>query len=290
MNEQTFLEVVKGGLSLGSSTISAIVGALLTTIFLRKNTEITEFKKIQAAKFWEVKEELYKQGKISHLEYFKCNNFLKIAKIADEVNQATPKEEVEEEKEYEFDWFVKFYDYASCISNEEMQALWASILAREVAEPGNISLSLLNALSLMSKSQAQSFCNISRFALRDVDFSPILLLFVSTNREAYKNSGITPESLKELERLGLIDCDFNKEFVFFTKKVLRTGNRIITVFGDPNNRKRIKAGNAVFTKDGEALYAVIDDTYKQYRSDLLDFTVVRFKNRNCQVMINEREV
>lgn len=290
MNEQTFLEVVKGGISLGSSTISAIVGALLTTIFLRNNTEITEFKKIQQAKFWEVKEDLLKQGKISYLEYFKCSNFLKIAKKADEVYQATPKEDAEEKKEYEFDWFVKFYEHASSISNEEMQALWASIFAREAAEPGNISLSLLNALSLMSKSQAQLFCNISRFALRDVDYSPILLLFVSTNREAYEKSRITPEQLKELQRLGLIDCDFNNEFIFFNKKVLKMGNRVITIYGDPENDNRIKAGNVTFTKDGMALYAVIDDAYKQYRSDILDFTVVRFKHRNCRVIINGRDV
>ena len=292
MEDQIWLEVIKGGISLANTTIGAIVGALLTTIFLRKNTKTTEFEKIKNAKFTEVTEDLLKDGKMSYLEFYKCNNFLKVAKKADELHKASDRtsESSIEKAPYDFDWFVRFYEYTSCVSNEEMQSIWASVMAREVDNPGSFSLSLLNSLSLMTKDEALLFCNISRFALRDVDYSPLPLLFVSTNRKAYEGSGITPERLKQLQRLGLIDCDFNKEYIYVNKKVFKSGNKVITVYGDPKNDNKILAGNVVFTSDGVALYSIVDDDYKRYRSDILDFTVEKFKHRNCRVFINDKEV
>ncbi len=104
------------------------------------------------------------------------------------------------------------------------------------------------------------------------------------------NSKITPTDLRELERLGLIECDFNNEYIFNNKKMFKKGNHIITVYGDPNNKNKIKAGNAIFTKDGKVLYEIIDDSYKEYRADILDFTIAKFKRRNCEVTINDRKV
>ena len=74
------------------------------------------------------------------------------------------------------------------------------------------------------------------------------------------------------------------------KKVFRTGNKVVTVYGDSDNQHKIKAGNVKFTKDGQLLYSVLDSDSRRYRSDILDFTITRFKNRNCQVVINEREI
>ena len=291
MDENTLIEVIKGGIGLANSSISAIVGALISTLFLRKNTKTSEFEKIKAVKFSSVIDELLDSGKMTYLEYYKYSNFLTIAKKADEKHLSTPEDINEDHNTYDFDWFVRFYDYASNISNEEMQEIWASILAREVNYPGTTSISLLHALSMMNQDQAMFFCNISRFVLKDIKYNtPHLLLFVSSNREAYKSSNITPDRLKELERLGLIDCDFISEYIFLNKKVLRIGNKNITIYGDPDNEHKIKAGNVKFTRDGQTLYAAIDDSFKSYRNDILDFTISKFKARNCRVIINDREV
>ena len=290
MDPNTMIEVIKGGITLVNSSVSALVGAMITTLFLRKNTNTEEFEKIKAARFSDVIDELLDSGKMTYLEYYKCRNFLKIAKKADEIHSEKLHNE-DGEKTYDFDWFVKFYDYASCVSNEEVQNIWASIFENEVRNPGTNSFSLLHALSMMNHEQATLFRNICRFALKEIDdFRPQLLLYVSTNREAYKSSNITPDGLKQLERLGLIDCDFNNEFIYLKKKILRTGNKNITIYGDPKNDNKIKAGNVNFTRDGQVLYAAVDDEYKQYRTDIMDFTVEKLLSRNCRVFINDREV
>lgn len=290
MEEKALSELLKNGMNIAGSMVNTIVGAILTTLFLRKNTANTEFEKIKAAKFADVVDELLDNGKMSYLEYWKCKNFLKIAQIADDARSSDISKISVDTSKYYFDWFIKYYDYASSVSNEEMQKLWAGVLSREISQPGTTSLSLLHSLSIMDSDQARFFCNISRFCLRDIDYNPNLLLFVSTNRAAYKASLITPERLKELERFGLIDCDFASEYVFFNEKTFRISNKNIAVYGDSSNDNKIKAGNAIFTNDGIILYQIIDDIYKQYNPQNLDFIITRFKARNCRVIVNDREV
>lgn len=290
MDGNALIEVIKSGVPVLNSSISAIAGAIVTTLFLRKNTLTAEFEKIKAGKFSEVIDDLLDSGKMSYFEYYKCKNFLEIAQKADELHSddgTIDSSHVDDD----FDWFIRFFDYASNISYDEMQILWAHVLAREVESPNTTSLTLLHTLSMMRREQALAFRNIARFALMDItgDFSH-LLLFVSSNREAYEKENITPTILKDIERLGLIECNFTEEYVFRRKKVFRTGNKAVTVYGDSHNQHKIKAGNVKFTKDGQLLYSVLDSDSRRYRSDILDFTITRFKNRNCQVVINEREI
>lgn len=288
MDGNMLIEIIKGGLPILNSTVSAIAGAVVTTLFLRKNTSTTEFEKIKAGKFKDVIDSLLDSGKMSYLEYYKCKNFLQIAQKADTMCD----EENSTEQEFrDFDWFIRFYEYASNISNEEMQILWAKVLAGEVQRPNTTSVTLLHTLSMMQQQQAFAFRNISRFALMDIkgDFAH-LLLFISTNRESYEREAITPTILKELERLDLLECTFSDEYIFMKKKIFKTGNKVITVYGDPENQGKIKAGNVQFTKDGQLLYSVLDEDSKRYRGDILDFTITKFQRRNCRVVINDREI
>ena len=172
-----------------------------------------------------------------------------------------------------------------------MQLIWAKLLAEEANNPGSINPSLLHTMSIIRYEQAQFFCNISRFALREFKKNDAhLLLFVSTNRKAYANSKITPSKLKDLERLGLIECEFEKEHIFEKKKILATGNKVLTIYGDPKYDNKIKAGNVNFTYDGQRLYSIIDHNYKKYRSDILEFIIAKLKIRNCTVIVNESKI
>ena len=64
--------------------------------------------------------------------------------------------------------------------------------------------------------------------------------------------------------------------MFLKKKVLRYGNNIIEIYGDPQNDKKINAGNVRFTYNGRALFEIVDGDYKRYRSELLDFAIQNF--------------
>lgn len=292
MDENALISALQDGFPLDTTVVSAVVGALVTTVFLRRDTSVKEFEKIKAGKFNEVIDSLLKSGKMSYLEYYKCNNFLKIAKIADKVFKDTNSaEDWKRDQQYNFDWFVRFFEYASSIGNEEMQRVWGSVLAGEINAPGRTSFSLLHSLFMLHQEQANLFGEICKFTmLDDKNLKPHLFLFVATNREMFARRGITPTALKELERLGFIECDFRDEYIFENKKILRTGNKQIIIKGNPDNDNKIKTGNVKLTHDGQVLYSVIDDKFKGYRSDVVNFIIARFLKRKCTVYINGRLV
>lgn len=168
-----------------------------------------------------------------------------------------------------------------------MQHIWGAILAGEINAPGRTSFSLLHALFVMWQEQAALFGEICKYAFLDAkDLQPQLFLYVAKNRELFARRGITPTSLKELERLGLIECDFQSEFIFRNKKILRVSNKKIEVYGNPDNENKIKVGNVKFTDEGQVLYGVIRDRFGAYRSDIVNFIIVRLLKRKCTIYIS----
>lgn len=183
------------------------------------------------------------------------------------------------------DWLEFFFDKAKLVCNDDMQLIWAKLLSEEANNPGTINPSLLHTMSIMRYDQALFFSNISRFVLREFKKDNVhLLIFIR-----HTDSDITPSKLKDLERLGLIECNFEKEYIFKNKKWLTYGNKVLTIFGDPKNNKKIKAGNVIFTYDGEKLYSLINQSC-EYRSEILDYIIQQFKSRNCRICVNGKEI
>ena len=112
MNEVgTALELFKGAWPTIQTAISTVFGAVVTNLFLRSNTNKTEIEKIKQAKFSEIADKLLEGGHITHLEYYKCHNFNKIARKADEIyrNETTIPPANDNGKEFSLDWFVRFF-------------------------------------------------------------------------------------------------------------------------------------------------------------------------------------
>lgn len=65
--------------NVAQTTVPQIVTAIMTTLFIHRNTQIQERNKLKEAKFAEVADELLEKGQITYFEYYKCKNFLKIA-------------------------------------------------------------------------------------------------------------------------------------------------------------------------------------------------------------------
>lgn len=63
-----------------SNSVSLMIGAIITAVFFRRNTQAQEFEKIKANKFSEVVNDLLESGKMTLTEYYKTKDFLDIAK------------------------------------------------------------------------------------------------------------------------------------------------------------------------------------------------------------------
>ena len=63
------------------------------------------------------------------------------------------------------DWTARFFDCVQDVSSEDMQKIWARILAGEVESPGRTSLRTLDTLRNMTKTDAAMFKGICDFVM-----------------------------------------------------------------------------------------------------------------------------
>ena len=298
MDGNALLQFFQNNLTLIETIVPTVSATLFTSLFLRYNTRTTELEKLRAQKFDELSEELIKLGKMTHMEYFHWNRYFKIAKIADKHLKQNGLCNDDPTK-YEFEWFIRFYEYAGKISNSDMQQLWGKLLAGELNKPGSVSYSLLHALYMMRKEEALTFANACRFILNGYDGRPHLFLYLSSAPETYNARNLTTATLSNFQRLGLVVCDFHREYVFqhkdrnarfrgeVVRKSFRSGNNKITISSTEKSNQVIKAGNVVLTPDGEMLYTILDDEFKRHSDSNLDFIVSMLERKGCLVQIND---
>ena len=67
------------------------------------------------------------------------------------------------------DWAARFFDNAKDVSNEEMQKLWAKLLAGEVERPGSASLRTLSILREMTQKEAELFARAVNYIFSGTD-------------------------------------------------------------------------------------------------------------------------
>ena len=111
-------------------------------------------------------------------------------------------ESVSDEKVDE-DWIVQFFNYAQDVGNEEMQTLWARLLAGEVAEPGSFSLRTLHTIKMLSPFDAALFEHLCNYLWNE----SIYLSFdsVSSETQAWLNDKrLSNNNLLHLESLNCI--------------------------------------------------------------------------------------
>ena len=164
--------VVDTGKTLISSpAVQGVVSALITTLFVRRGENIKGMEALKAKEFEKVTEELLKTGRLSYVELYKCNNFFKIAKRADEMiltcqEKSSDAGQNEEQGKFSFDWLMRFFDAVGNISNEELQQLWGRVLANEIVRPKACSLRTLDMIRNMSPEEAETFSVLCRYVMQ----------------------------------------------------------------------------------------------------------------------------
>ncbi len=254
MTELEIIELLKGSVGEITTAVGAVAGSLITAIFLRNNTSIKEFEKIKAGRFNEVTEELLSSGKMTYTEFYKAKNFLSIAKKADKYSS---KKISDETQSYDFDWFIRFYETVGNISNNEMQEIWAKILAGEINNPHSFSLKTIDALKNIGKEEAELFASICRscFVFGDGPFLPFY--------EAYMDrKQITYSMIMYLSELGLIynDGTLVKKIPVSNEgmTIILNGDYLLTAKADGGNTKELLIKQFPLTVVGRELATLIN--------------------------------
>lgn len=110
----------------------------------------------------------------------------------------------------EDDWITKFFESCRSISNEDMQALWARLLASEANSVGSVSRKTIEVLSYLDQADATLFSKITQFSL---DQNNKLIAVYDKEQAVYADEGLGFGGLSHLADLGLIQCDFLSGFI-----------------------------------------------------------------------------
>lgn len=196
--------------------------------------------------------------------------------IIDVVNKALPLlSEHSEINAVDEDWLIDFFDKASKCNSDELQTLWARLLAKEADKPGIISKRLLHNLFIMSKKNAEDFVNLSVFFFYD-RYAPEVHALVFVKEPLFNIAPLTTDDLKELEMLSLIEINYDG-FTIPNRIHLMYMNHYIQLDARP-----IPAGEVKLTADGKALFSIIE---KVNSSTALDGVIEILKNRDVRVAI-----
>lgn len=238
-----------------SNSISLIIGSIITAVFLRRNTQAQEFEKIKANKFAEVANDLLESGKMTLTEYYKTNNFLKIAEMADSMVQEKRNNSID--KQYSFDWFIRYYEASGNISDKEMQVLWAKVLAGEIEKPSSYSLRTLDVLRNMSKEEAECFVKICNASIKIESEKYV----IPADQDYLSKNSINYSDILMLEEIGLInsgsgihindDLESNTEYMLYMY-----GSLIVKAIASEKSKLSLRV--YPFTNVGNELATLID--------------------------------
>ena len=259
------------------SVVSSVVGGLFTTIFLRRNTSVAEFEKIKNGQFKEVADSLLKAGKMTYVEYYQASNFLEVAKKADKYYLEIHHDN--NNANYDFDWFVRFYEAVGNISDEVMQDLWAKLLAGEVAEPSSFSLKTIDVLRNLSKQDAELFSLICSHSVmtRGQNFLPHYDTYLKKHNIYYTD-------IMKLNEQGLI---FNDGTIGFSMSIGQNPNvlfwnndLVMTIESSDDKNIEIHIKTYPFTKAGQELAVLVSKSVSEENFIELAKEIAN-KNQEC---------
>ena len=154
------------------------------------------------------------------------------------------------------DWIAHFFAQCQDVGNEQMQSVWATILAGEVASPGSFSLRTLNVVKVLRQHDAQLFNQFCTFVWHD-DGDHIPILTFKILEPAY-SATVIYGILLHLQWLGLIKLhDLSGLFRSIEHGLLHLryfGHSYVLKF--PGDLKKLRVGLAILTDVGQELAPV----------------------------------
>ena len=121
-----------------------------------------------------------------------------VAHALNKINQDAHPDNIEE------DWINQFFNNCKNIGNDEVQQLWAFILAGEANNPGAFSKRTLNHLRLVSKEEALLFSRFCQFVFKTEDGKFMHILGEKTNEYLKAKVSISVSKVTELEAAGFV--------------------------------------------------------------------------------------
>jgi hypothetical protein len=198
-----------------------------------------------------------------------------------------------QDHEVDHDWTARFFSDVQDVSSEELQLLWAKVLAAEVERPGSTSTKTLSILKDMSKRIAHVFswfCNLCVYSERALYADEARICSKCFN--LFTTRGFHPTNLNLLNEHGLVNPDYDswhdmQPAIGFGIVQPDQTNRypfrfqgqywVLYPIGGPRSIKPRSPGfplyGAALTRSGLELSKVVqlDSLFEDYKTALIDY-------------------
>lgn len=224
----------------------------------KSEIEITDLHR-RAARRW-IEEEAQRQKNMEDIT----------AKALPQLNENAKPDSIEN------DWLVNIFDKCRIVSDNQMQELWAHILAGEANSPGTYSKRTVNFLSDLDKTDADLFTKFCGFVWVIGRMTPLVF---NESAEIYSRHGINFDSLNHLDSIGLIQFDgmMGMSAGLPTKRfTVSYYGRPLTLSMSQDTDNKLDIGKAILTRVGwelapicgskpvEGFWEYVTDQWKEY--------------------------
>ena len=167
-----------------------------------------------------------------------------------------PPEQLSEEPVNE-DWTSRFFEECQDISDEQMQQIWARILAGEVARPGSFAPRTLSVARDLTKDDANLFAKVCEFVwfIPEVGFVPVIQ---ELDAPHLVTAGINFARLTHLSAIGLIEFGLMAYGLMQPIKQISPSycDAVHHLKSDGGHERRFEFGRTIFTAVGAELHRI----------------------------------
>lgn len=153
------------------------------------------------------------------------------------------------------DWASRFFSAAQEVSNEQMQSLWAKILAGEIRKPNSFSLRTLDVVRNLSETEARLFEKVSPFAIHpNIGHPPFVPFILNVAGAYFEKQGLDFGEIITLSDAGLMN-EARLSINLSTEPgetVCQFGTRVLVI----PERKPVGSTVMVFTRAGAELLSL----------------------------------
>lgn len=212
---------------------------------------------------------------MQRIEFQEQKRLTNVASVVEDTAEELGDKEVPDH-EPDPDWTARFFNEVQDVSSEDMQKIWARILAGEVESPGRTSLRTLDTLRNMTKRDAKMFRDICDFVFSN-DF-----LFYDDSVKGIE--ALSYNNLLHLQDCGLINVGPNlvKQFSWGESNgtLLTYHGGALHVTGNESSGKLLTVPEILLTTAGKELSRFVECTlHMEYLRAFASY----LKSKNCQL-------
>lgn len=188
------------------------------------------------------------------------------------------------------EWLGMYDDISKNVSSQDMQTVWAKILASKCEDENSISKKLLQVLQIMDSDDAKFFsylCSRSLF-IEDIDGKEFPIFFypnsVTNNIELYDRKFVNFGILMHFSSLGLINYTTSSETIVYKN----SNNLKIRYYNDKmhiiSSIPKINIGVVTYTSCGIELVKILYDGMSDSKDTMLMSKISDFY-RECNYIV-----